>query len=636
MTPSIRFATLAVAASLSFAATAAEEGAIIVTANRIATADREATYATEVHDRASIEASGASTLFDYLSRHSSLQVSPSFGNREAPKLDMRGYGIENGHQNLVITVDGVRLNAIDSGTPLLGGIALADIERIEITKGSGAVLYGDGAMAGTIQIHTRRSAGHSVTVRAGNFGAMDAAASTAHRSGPLSLTATATRNRFDGTSAEDPTGHRDESRSDTWRLRGDANVGDWARLRASVGEADIDTRYVNPLSLAQFLASPAQGDGNAYTHQLLDSEFWKAGADLWFGDRLRVVVDHQREDRRSEFKGAFPFVADYEMGHDDIALHLETAGLTAIVGGQLGRGDRFGTGNITSKDNEALFAQLQARIGPVTASAGARRETVEYRFQPTGGTASVASHRLNAWDIGANWQVGPALSVFANHARAFQAPDIDRFFDFGGAFNAFIDPARSRTSTVGLHHVTARNRAQLSAFYADLDDEIYLVPGIFLNTNIDQSHKYGLELQDDWQLGDTVATSLNYAWTRAIIDREDQGGGAFDGKDLPGVPRHGLTVTVSWQIDDRTVVAATHAWRSSAYAMNDFSNDNVQRQAAYAGTGVSARYRVRDELELLAAIDNLFERKNGLWVDDDAIYPVDFARSWRVGLNASF
>ena len=635
MHASIRIAAIVLAATNAVSGHTADE-VIVVTANRVTTPARDATYASEVHTRAQIEASGAATLADYLARHSSLQVSPSFGNREAPKLDLRGYGIENGHQNLVVTVDGARLNAFDSGTPLLGGIALADIERIEITKGSGAVLFGDGAMAGTVQIRTRRGTGSSVAANAGNNGAIDAAASTSHRSGPFALTATATRNRFGGTSAEDATGHRDESQSDTWRLRGDATLGELAQLRGTVGEADVNTRYVNPLTQAQFNADPGQGDGNPYTHQLLASEYWKAGADLWINDRLRLVVDHQREDRRSEFRGAFPFVADYELAHDDLALHFESGSLTAIIGGQSSRGDRLGSDNTTSKDNDAVFAQVQGRLADTTATAGARRERVSYRYQPTAGAANAASHKLSAWDIGINQQVNEAVSLFANHARAFQAPDIDRFFDFGGSFNAFIEPARSRTTTIGLHHVGPTNRLQVSAFHVELDDEIYLVPGLFLNTNIDESHKYGLEIQDDWRASDAVSAAVNYAYTRAIIDREDQGGGAFNGRDLPGVPRHSLRASVTWQPNPRTALSATHTWRSTAYAMNDFANDNTQRQAVHASTGVSARYLVRNELELVAAIDNLFKRENGLWVDDDAIYPVEFVRSWRVGMKASF
>ena len=62
--------------------------AIIVTATRIPTADVLAPYASEVHTRSAIEASGATTLYEYLAQHSSVNVMPSSGNRFTPKLDI--------------------------------------------------------------------------------------------------------------------------------------------------------------------------------------------------------------------------------------------------------------------------------------------------------------------------------------------------------------------------------------------------------------------------------------------------------------------------------------------------------------------------------------------------------------------
>ena len=37
-----------------------------------------------------------------------------------------------------------------------------------------------------------------------------------------------------------------------------------------------------------------------------------------------------------------------------------------------------------------------------------------------------------------------------------------------------------------------------------------------------------------------------------------------------------------------------------------------------------------------AAIANVFEHKNGVWVRDNAIYPVNFERTWKLGAKFSF
>jgi len=237
-----------------------------------------------------------------------------------------------------------------------------------------------------------------------------------------------------------------------------------------------------------------------------------------------------------------------------------------------------------------------------------------------------------------NHQLNAHLSLFANYNQAFQAPDIDRFFNFGGSFNGFITPAISRTVNLGLNHVTPNNRLKVTLFRSDLDNEIYYFksgPWTGFNTNIDKSHKYGLELQNTWRVSEPFSVNLNYTFTRAIIDRENEGGGTYDGKDLPGVSKHSANLRLAYRFSPATSVSLSHVWRSSNLAAEDFSNSFTQKQAAYQATDIAVRYRL-NKLEWFASIDNLFEHANGLWIYDDAIYPVNFTRNWRVGMKASF
>jgi iron complex outermembrane receptor protein len=101
------------------------------------------------------------------------------------------------------------------------------------------------------------------------------------------------------------------------------------------------------------------------------------------------------------------------------------------------------------------------------------------------------------------------------------------------------------------------------------------------------------------------------------------------------VPRHGVTLGLSYAINKASSLNLSHAWRSTAYAANDFANTFTQKQAAYQSTDAAYRYR-HNNLEWFAAVENLFERKNGLWIKNDNIYPVNFTRNWRFGMKATF
>ena len=143
-------------------------------------------------------------------------------------------------------------------------------------------------------------------------------------------------------------------------------------------------------------------------------------------------------------------------------------------------------------------------------------------------------------------------------------------------------------------------------------------------------------MQDSLQITPNVTGLVNYAWTRAIIDREADGGGAYDGKELPGVSRHSLVAGFNVRVTDKGNLNLSHTWRSKAWAADDFDNDNMQKQRAYQSTDVAYRYRVTKDAEFYAAVSNLFDRENVLWVRDDAIYPIDFERTWKVGARLTF
>jgi len=94
---------------------------------------------------------------DVLAREPGIQVSSLFGgvNGARTTVDMRGFGA-TGALNTLVLINGRRLNDFDLESIDLSVVPVDSIERIEITRGnSGAVLYGDGAVGGVINIVTR-------------------------------------------------------------------------------------------------------------------------------------------------------------------------------------------------------------------------------------------------------------------------------------------------------------------------------------------------------------------------------------------------------------------------------------------------------------------------------------------------
>ena len=138
--------------------------------------------------------SPSNNLPDILAQVPGVQLTSLFGsavNGVKTTVDLRGFGAF-ALSNTLILVNGRRLNDVDMSQVDLSTIPLQSIERIEITRGnSGAVLYGDNAIGGVINIVTKNGVGGPpVTIRGeagvGSFNTRLANVSAATNHGPWS------------------------------------------------------------------------------------------------------------------------------------------------------------------------------------------------------------------------------------------------------------------------------------------------------------------------------------------------------------------------------------------------------------------------------------------------------------------
>lgn len=148
-----------------------------------------------VISREQIEAAQAGDLADLLRPYAGLEVERSGGPGQLSFLRIRGG--ESDHT--LILVDGVRTNPA-TGAPVLEHIDPAQIERIEIIKGPRSTLYGADAVAGVINIITRRAArtGASFSGRTGSHDSSELTAGLRYADEGKHLGATLARSESEG------------------------------------------------------------------------------------------------------------------------------------------------------------------------------------------------------------------------------------------------------------------------------------------------------------------------------------------------------------------------------------------------------------------------------------------------------
>ena len=126
---------------------------IVVTATKTEEKRKDISSSVIIIDALDIEESPAKTLGELLANDPGVdwRTRGDYGGA-AQEIHIRGMS-GNATQ---IRVNGVQINSPSLGVADVNKIPLNNIERIEVVKGSGSVLYGSGAMAGTINIITKK------------------------------------------------------------------------------------------------------------------------------------------------------------------------------------------------------------------------------------------------------------------------------------------------------------------------------------------------------------------------------------------------------------------------------------------------------------------------------------------------
>jgi len=143
---------------------------VVVSASRFEQALSATNVIISVVDREEIEKSGVSNVVEYLDQIPGVSVSRLYGRMgNNARVDI-GYLGENTGTNVLVLIDGFRVNNIDGEDIRFSQIPISSIDRIEVRTAGAGVLYGDRAMGGVINIITRQEPGRQVSVSAGSYG----------------------------------------------------------------------------------------------------------------------------------------------------------------------------------------------------------------------------------------------------------------------------------------------------------------------------------------------------------------------------------------------------------------------------------------------------------------------------------
>src|SRR3954447_13043470 len=262
--------------------------------------------------------SPAQTIHEIIAQTPGVQLTSLYGGVNGVKtsVDLRGFGAF-ATANTLVLINGRRLNDIDMAQVDLSTIPLQSIERVEITRGnSGAVLYGDNAVGGVINIVTKTGVGGPpVAIRgeagAGSFNQRLANLSATTNYGPWSTS-------FYGNAIKSD-GYRENNALDQRSGVGNLNyttpdlkafltvTGDDQKLGFPGG------RIVDPSIGVNELVTNRRGAATPFDYGNQQGASATAGftKTLWNGAELIVDGGVRKKDTQSGFFGTVPFASPF-------------------------------------------------------------------------------------------------------------------------------------------------------------------------------------------------------------------------------------------------------------------------------------------------------------------------------------
>jgi iron complex outermembrane receptor protein len=617
---------------------------IVVTASRIEKSIKNVPRNVTVITSGDIEQAPSNNLVDLIARESGVNLRSFFGNDKQAVIDMRGMG-DTAPSNVIVMVDGVRLNSPDLTGPDFSSIPLDQVERIEIVRGAGSVIYGDGAVGGVINIITKEGQKEPevcLYTSYGSYATFDGQACYGGRIKNLSLAAIGDYYDSDGyrensyfrkKDASVKTGydmsdyvsltltgslHQDEyglpgpvskenkdirenrvltdrpndyGKTTDWRVVGgvEMELGNWGTLGAKRGYRFRDNSYI--IGYSPLISEEDQTD-------TIDE------------DTKSLILGYSKE------YNAFGLIHGFQCGIDSY--------VTEYVREERSRDQRKNSetkpvGGFVSNDwhlTEGLLFQWGYRYNEYR---GRFREDLRRSFEGIkrweNGDITEKKLTRNVYDVGLVYTFRPETALFVGYATSFRIPNVDEF----ARADESLEPQQGRHTEIGgRSRIGELMECTVTLFHTGIEDEIYFgedpLTGESFNRNYEEKTiRRGVETDVRIYPTDSMYLWGNYTYTEAKFEVKE----TF----VPLVPMHKASVGVEWNILEPLVLSLTGIFVGSRFDGNDENNTRYDKLDGYTVLDGKLTFTHRG-FKLFVGVNNILDELYSTTAYSESYYPM--------------
>lgn len=633
-----------------------------VNADRIAGEITQLPSRTSIMSRKEIESYPASSTDDLLRSVANLVINRSWGIfSKNSSVTMRGM---DGSARTLILVDGVPINKTAGGSVTWEMIKPEQIERIEVIKGPNSALYGNNAMAGIINIHTKKpheGLKANIGITAGSMNVYGGSANISGRKTYGDKSVYFDINSFyregDGYIIE-PFETRDSNNSKAYLKEYNSREMFGVRLKEN---HKLEFEHIFHLGKHGAGKKVFEDDGS-YDQYRINLFIAKYKAGLGKAD-LNIKLFYQQEDY-DKIRESMNSTGKYKLSE---AFSLkQDYGLWSTISWQLSKNQRLTMGfdakkgildaNLiyrTSPDNlrnygkldfYGFFARDEISLlnNKFKITAGIRFDVANFYesgldvLNPTSATGFIKSYKDNFTDESWNqmspkisflYNINNRLNTFLSFSTGFMPPKLDDLTRSGKITKGFklanpeLQP-ETITSYEWGWNIDLKNKVYLKPsvyFSKGKDFQYFVATGDSIDTggsslkpvlqrrNITEVEIKGAEITIDWQIMHNLKMIAAYAYNHSVVSKFDLSNDYnpdIEGKFLIEVPKNQASLSVFWQ-NNIINTSLIYSYMGSQW----YNDENTQKIDACHLIDLKLSKKLFNKFELQFIIQDLFDEQ---------------------------
>ena len=575
-------------------------------------------YSAQIYTEEDIARTGAATVLDFLKIAPAVNVSDYYGTNVKTTVDMMGFG-DNAGSNILVLVDGRRINDIDMSGVDWTQLSLKNIAKIEVIKGGGGVLYGDNADGGVINVFSKEAIMKGfiseINFEAGSYRYTKESIALSGGEDKLSFYSFSEYHSTDG--------YRQNShyRSKYSSLKLDSRLSDDLGVTFELGHHKYVYGLPDDITEAESLSGHSRRDSTTPLNNVqreddtlgitVKNEFspnFSAAIDLFYRNRNELeellsygmTTDKHVTNIQIKSQALFSF--------DSGVLKHEAIGGFEFYACDLSSDTVAPWENpSTDIDRRTLAWFIQDDISlseQISFRFGSRLQKEKFTFDYIGNTNTYdgLSFTEELYEAGVNYKLTQKTNTYLNFSRGLRVGKTDEYLVTypSASVNTELTPQNSKIVTIGINSkLNKLITTSLSCFKMNIDDEIYYDPSSWTNANYDKTRRQGATIDISLSPFDCLGLNFGYRFIDAEFRR-----GSYNGKKVPFVPKSVFTASLKYDFLEHFSIFFDYLYRGKTYLINDMNNISPKLKS-YNVTNMKLSY-TKGDVELFAGIKNLF------------------------------